>query len=181
MLSPSLWLDDDIIACAQFLLKEKFPHIAGLEPVVLAQSLAMSPAPNSELVQILNTNGNHWMVVSTVGCPANTISVYDSMNLPLSSYNKKVVADLMHSKEKEFTVQNVQVQYQCGGSDCGVFAIAFAMSLCAGENPGTILYRQEYAATYSMFGEIYFPRRESMQRVEVTKLPIYCVCRLSAS
>lgn len=63
-------------------------------------------------------------MVSTVGCAANTINVYDSMNLQLSSTNEKVVADILRCNEKEISVNYVQVQYQSGGSDCGLFALA---------------------------------------------------------
>lgn len=130
--SSHMWLDDAIVSATQFLLKNKYVHIRGLQPPILAQKLALTrdPQPSQEFIQVLCASGSHWIMVSTVRCPANTINVYDSMNLRLSSTNEKVIADLLRCTERDITVNYVQVQYQSGGSDCGLFALAFATSWC---------------------------------------------------
>ena len=67
VLEGSGWLDDDIIAASQYLLKKQHPAIGSLQPPALATKLAMEPQAK-ELVQVLNLRGEsldcgiyHWM------------------------------------------------------------------------------------------------------------------------
>ena len=53
----------------------------------------------------------------------------------LPSSIKRVIADLMHSSNNTITVEYANVQQQHGGNDCGLFAVANAKGLCAGEDP----------------------------------------------
>ena len=142
ILSTSQWLDDDIITVCQHLLKEHHPLVSGLQPVVLAEKFAMQPQ-SGEFVQILNAGRSHWMTVSTIGCELGEINVHDSLHLKLSSTNKKVVSDLMMYKGNAITVNYIDVQWQSGGADCGLFAIAFATALCFGHDPSKLLYHQQ--------------------------------------
>ena len=84
----------------------------------LADVYGMDPQPSTEFVQILNVNRNHWIVISTVNCPAPTVDVHDSFDLSLSSCLKKLVADLLQSPSEEITIRYCDVQWQSGGSDC---------------------------------------------------------------
>ena len=65
------------------------------------------------------------------------------MNMPLSSSVKKIIAELMHTDGKHIVFEHMNVQQQKGGSDCGLFAIANATTLCYGEDPVTFEYNQE--------------------------------------
>ena len=65
------------------------------------------------------------------------------MNSHLSTPLKKIVADLIHTSNKFITINYVKMQYQTGTSDCGLFAIAAACSICHGEDPGQLKYKQE--------------------------------------
>ena len=49
----------------------------------------------------------------------------------------------MHTPESILTVNVVNVTFQEGGSDCGLFAIAMAYDLCAGVDPVSRKYQQE--------------------------------------
>ena len=62
------WLDDLIITVAQYMLKQQHPSIGGFQPPALSQNLAMI-LPQEQFVQIVNVNKNHWIALSTVGCP----------------------------------------------------------------------------------------------------------------
>ena len=64
------------------------------------------------------------------------------MNGHLSSKNKKVVADILRCKSDAIVLEYIQVQYQVGTSDCGLFAVAFAASICNSEDPGKVLFHQ---------------------------------------
>ena len=62
------------------------------------------------------------------------------------------------------------VQIQRGGSDCGLFALAFATSLCEGENPSRISYIQHELRDH-LFGCLEsgvistFPQRREEKRL----------------
>ena len=75
---------------------------------------------------------------------------------------------------------------QAGGNDCGVFAVAFAVSLCLGELPENVCFDQDRMRdhlvmclekqTFSMF-----PcngRRQPKKFHTKTLVPVYCICRL---
>ena len=66
------WLNDKIILAAELLFKRKYPHISGLQSPSLAETMSFEPQPSSPFLQILCQNNNHWILVSTVGCPPKT-------------------------------------------------------------------------------------------------------------
>ena len=155
------------------------------QPIVLAEKFALQPQ-SGEFVHILNANGNHWMTVSTVGCVPGEINVYDSFHLKLSSTNKKLVADLMMYEGQAITVNYIDVQWQSGGSDCGLFAIAFATALCSGHDPSKVLYHQPSMRSHllnciSSEQITPFPERAVRRKVQKPRtelLPVFCICRL---
>ena len=54
---------------------------------------------------------------------------------------KNMVADLLHfSKSKP---SNVNVQYQLGSDDYGLFAIAYVCELCFSRDPKVVKYTQK--------------------------------------
>ena len=89
---------------------------------------------SSEFIQILNV-GRHWICMSTIGCCTGTMQVFDSL------YNRPNDVLIDHgcrmplSPQDAVTFFNVKVQKQIGGSDCGLFALAFATDLCFGLDP----------------------------------------------
>ena len=132
--SSTRWLDDIIIHTAQALLKKQFPMVGSLQPTYLAQKLAMEHQ-TGEFIQVRNAGNSHWMTVSTIGCAPGNIRVYDSLHLMLTSTLHMVIADLMMTTKKVISVKYADVQWQSGPSDCGLFALAFATSLCNGNDP----------------------------------------------
>ena len=81
--------------------------------------------------------------VSNIVCPPTTIQVFDSMpNIDLPPHAKAQIAATMCVKEAKNFLKFVSVQEQYGLSDCGVFAIAFATSLCARHSSAKITYIQ---------------------------------------
>ena len=79
ILSSTRWLDDSLMNMGQIMLLQQHPHINGLQNVLLGQKFAFNPQAE-EFVQILHENENHWITVSTIGCPPSTINVYDSLH-----------------------------------------------------------------------------------------------------
>ena len=73
ILSSAEWLNHDFITACQNLLHQQYPTL-GLQDPAFAQTFAMEPQAG-EFVQIINTNGNHWIKMLTIGCSASSVSV----------------------------------------------------------------------------------------------------------
>ena len=139
-----------------------------------------------EFVQIVNVQSNHWICLSTVGCKPSTINAYDSLHGCIDAHTRKLITDVLQSKHRCIEVCYADVQWQSGLSDCGLFAIAFATSICSGKDPTTITFRQEdmrshllsCIQTNRLTG---FPFRNTRRRskpIRKEKVHIYCACRL---
>ena len=63
-------------------------------------------------------------------------------NIYLPPRAKAQIAAIMFVKKANIFLAFVSVQKQYGHSDCGVFVIAFATSLCAGHSPAKTTYIQ---------------------------------------
>ena len=183
--SKEKWLDDTIITAAQSLLHKQFPYIEGFQKPFLGTQLAMEPQAG-EFVQILCVRNSHWICVSTVGCKPSTVNVYNSLHGSLDTHTQKLVADLMQSQKKHIEVRYADVQWQSRVNDCGLFAIAFATSICSGIDPTTITFEQPIMRSHLLdcilSGKLTpFPVRNNTRRPKPFKkeyISIYCVCRL---
>ena len=129
------WLTDGVMSAGLHLLKKNFPLVGGLQPTSMAYTHGFD-IQRGDFVQVLNVYGSHWITVSNIGCPTGTVDVYDSLlSRTLSSHTKKHIASILYLTSKKITVNFVAVQVQSGSSDCGLYSLAFAASLCAGEDP----------------------------------------------
>ena len=81
-----------------------------------------------------NHGGNHWIMVSSIGCSRNTVKICDSLNLRLSSTIVNVNVEFLHASNDFFTIEYARMQCQTGSDDCGLFAIASACALCNGHD-----------------------------------------------
>ena len=88
-----------------------------------------------EFVQVLNVAASHWILISTINCPPGVVNVYDSGGRYTTSRNKKEIAALLQTGKDTITLHYMNVQHQVGVSDCGLFALAFATSLCHAIDP----------------------------------------------
>ncbi len=141
ILESNSWLDDEIVKATQTLLKRTYPAVEGLQPPSLGEQFGIEPQP-FEFVQVLNDHGKHWITVFTIGCEASSINVFDSLHGKLSPHTERLVADILQSQDCAIRVNCINVQWQSGVNDCGLFALAFAASLSAGQDPATISYDQ---------------------------------------
>lgn len=104
LLTGGDWLTDNIIFAAQQLLHQQNPQISGLQDPALAMTRTFAVQGSQEFVQCLNMSDNHWITISTVGCEPSTIKVYDSANGMLTSTMKTVMADLLHTNNKNILI-----------------------------------------------------------------------------
>ena len=81
------------------------------------------------------------------GNPKDTITIYDSLYGDISpSYRAKFlrqIAYMVMATSSQITLQWADTQKQKGTSDCGLFAIAAATSLCYGISPQYCTWEQE--------------------------------------
>ena len=184
--SPSGWLTDKVIHSAQLLMLQQFPHILGLQPPVLQQTLAFQ-VHRGEFVQIICVGDNHWCTVSNIGCGEGELKVYDSLYRTVSTDTLRIMASLVFSSASQLVVRMMDVERQSNGSDCGVLAIAFAYDVCHGDDPCTVRFdhksiRQHLADCLEKCSLSRFPvaskRRSSSVRQKSQTVDLHCSCRL---
>ena len=135
---PNGWLDCSIIQQAQVLLQQQNPLIDGLQRPTLGQVRNFDIA-SGEFIQILHTGSDHWLCSSSIGCSPGVVHLFDSFyNDVILTEVEEQTQDLLGSKQVDLVY--VPVQQQTNGSDCGVFATAFATCLAFGENPAHMTF-----------------------------------------
>ena len=135
LMSPVEWLPDSIINAAQLVLKKE-SGLLGFQETTLGMTLAYDVLRGG-FIQILHDGHGHWLTVSTIEATSPTeVFVYDSMYVSTNTNVKRQIAAIMARPEETITVKMMDVQKQAGGSDCGVFAIAFATALVNDKQPG---------------------------------------------
>ena len=141
------------------------------------------------MIQILHRGdikSGHWFTISTVDCKEGTINWYDSIYNDLDKESKQQICAIIKPAGKNLIFQKCPVQNQVGGSDCGLFAIAFAVSICLGVNPSKFIYDQENMRRHlteclenQKFSNFPFSVNTNWKKKKVTKTRehIYCICR----
>ena len=171
------------------LLKLKFPHINGLQDCSLSDTLNFKSL-HGEFVQVLNCDGRHWICISTYGCPLGKVNVFDSLRSgDISVSTKEAIATIVYTTRKSILLSFGDVQQQSNGYDCGLFALAYASSVCSGIDPTLIKYRSYELRSHFLKcptkGE-----HQDFPVEPVTRKPghpmnssfrIYCFCRLPDS
>ena len=94
---------------------------------------------SGEFIQILHTGTDHWLCISSIGCSPGVVHLFDSF------YNDVILTEIEEQTQdllggKQVHLVYVPVRQQTNGSDCGVFAIAFATCLAFGENPAHVTF-----------------------------------------
>ena len=180
------WLTDKHINAARSLLKEQFPLQQGLQDTILLQHGKYDSGINC-LVQVIHINGNHWVCVSNKFSPKGTVDVLDcSSGNGNSTSLKRQLAIILKCRSAFFRVRHVEVQRQTGYADCGIFAIAFAYTLCSGLDPHTIHYNQalmrphfELCIDNEKFAMFLTSGQTTRKRLKFVKIvDIFCTCRM---
>lgn len=142
ILSDRGWLDDNVINAAQSLLKDQY-GTAGLQKTTLGYHLQYD-VMRREFVQVVYNGKNHWLTLSTIGLQESTatVNVYDSLYTSLSTSTKMQVCALLCTMNSSIDFRFIDADKQANTSDCGLYAIAYATSLCCGQDPCSIQYCQ---------------------------------------
>ena len=182
--SNQSWLNDNIINAAQNLLKTKY-GTPGLQNTLLTTALQGCVVGGEEFVQVLHSGGNHWLTVSTIGCPYSTVNIYDSMCCTLPHSTQKMICALLVSHEPNVTLRFIDVDRQNNANDCGLYALAFASTLCSGKDPRHITFSKtdlrKHLLQCLMQNEMEPFPGEKLRRKKMVKetmiLEIFCTCR----
>jgi len=181
-------LRDDHINAGISLFHNQFPHIQGMFAVDLGGTADMFPkAEGDQWIQIVNDpHAQHWLVAA-YGFNGLGLIVYDSMRFHKDgrAHFLACLASLVRTEEEELAYHIASCQKQDNNYDCGIFAIAFAVSLANGKNPSQITYdpvqlRPHYIDCLNNNELTEFPTKSNMSRRSLgatEKIAIYCTCR----
>ena len=132
------WLNDQHMFVAQNLIKQQYPHFSGLFPTVIQGNQTL---PKGSL-QIIHTNNNHWVAVSTCNMAQEDFILYDSMYTSVGNNTRIILAKMITTDRPYFTVRVANITKQSGESDCGVYAIAFITHIASGLDPSLCVFDQ---------------------------------------
>ena len=140
----------------------------------------------SEFIQIVNI-GAHWVCISTLGCQAGIVRIFDSLYSKPSSVAIYHACRILHHPQNTVTFLNKRVQKQVGSSDCALFALAFATDLCYGLYPTSPRHsqkemQQHYVTCLESGAIVPFPKTDKRAPFHLgcnsISVPIFCLCRL---
>ena len=135
------WLTDHIIGAAHFVLRDQFPYIGGMKNTTLGPVNNFT-VQRGEFAQILQKGSSHWVLASNIGCSSpSEVRLYDSLFRDrIQQAVKQQIASIIYEEGKSFKIVVPKVQRQNNYHDCGVFAIAFLVSLLHGLNPSDLTF-----------------------------------------
>ena len=116
--------------------------MGGLQPPYLGQTCS-STIETGKYIQVVHNGADHWLVVTNIGVPRDgVVRVYDSLYKCLTTSTELQIASIVNTSQPKISIELVDVQKQCGSSDCSVYAIAYATALSLGQDPGTLVFSQ---------------------------------------
>ena len=124
-------------------------------------------------------------MASNIGCSnPSEVNLHDSLfrgRIPMSV--KKQIASLVYEEGKKFQIIVPRVQRQNNNDDCGVFAIAFLVSLLSGLNPTNLTFDSGYwslvsGASFDPFPLAKVQEKRKQEPAFVQEVPVICECRM---
>ncbi|XP_067929247.1 uncharacterized protein [Watersipora subatra] len=182
----SVWLADDDMELAVNLIRFQWPDIKTQAPCYIQRPGGFDTANHSKYVQILHTNGNHWLACTNIGS-STFVRLFDSLAFDLDDQALKGIASLHKTLAPHLRLRWESVQRQDGANDCGLFAIAFLVETLFGFNPAKVTFDQRLLRMHLFNclkeGEFTrFPKcLEEKRRVrsKYVTVKVYCKCRLT--
>ncbi|KAF3698781.1 Calcium-responsive transcription factor [Channa argus] len=187
MLLSEQWLNDKHINASQSLLREDFPFLEGLHDTVQLPAARAQVHTTADVIQIHHV-GQNWLVSASI---RGQLQIYDSL-LPSSctplTLRQQIVALYKTFCKGPDGILEVQIkctQKQQRAMDCGLFAIANAVSLASGIDPADIQYNlnvmRAHLHTCLTKGKLkMFPHTQRKSRWIVAErceiLSKYCIC-----
>ncbi|CAM1331910.1 SPP1 (predicted) [Pycnogonum litorale] len=178
------WLTDIHMLAASKIIKMHAPHIAGLEDTILLHSQNIKH-PNKEFIQFFNMENTHWITVSNVNSHFGEVNIYDSLTSTLKRDAVSEICGFVKSKTNTLKLNFKNVDQQTDASSCGIYAVAFAVTLATGRDPVNITYsgdlRGEFIISLQKKILFQFATKDIYRPLDTLKteeVDIYCICRM---
>ena len=176
------------------MIHKQFPTLDGLQSCCYAEKPCFRPTTDT-FIQILNTHpkdgGVHWVTVATYESPVSgAVRLYDSgLSLGVSTSIEKSVCNMLRSPDNSVSIKLMNNDVQPNTNDCGVYAIAFAVSLAFGKEPAHLHYDNSKMRTHllnciksGILTE--FPSKPESRKnlyIQAHTIPLHCTCRMPES
>ena len=149
------WLGDTHMGYFCALMNKQFPAIKCFEPFDYQILAGFPSVDGKDFIQIVHSGTDHWAVLTNLGIPQEKknkeVILYDSL---VQLKGKKsclvksavewqacqLLRDGSDPHPKSLIIHTYPCQQQTNGYDCGVFALAFAISLAYGQKPEETQY-----------------------------------------
>ena len=129
-------LEDQHISAAINILQKDYPIIIQPPSVFHATGFEYCPF---ETLEVVHNGAQHWVLLSSMN---GTISIYDSLNMKPTDVLLKQITQLFSPDDTLPQFKQHHCHKQLGATDCGVFAIAYAIDVLHGNSPQHIRYDQ---------------------------------------
>ncbi|XP_062581102.1 protein mono-ADP-ribosyltransferase PARP14-like isoform X2 [Saccostrea cucullata] len=131
------WLEDRVMDTAMSIVKRNFPDIRGLQETCVASVMGQHglKKQSGKFLQIINTQGNHWILLSNIGWDHHHVRVFDSCYRKLNADTRSCIVALVPASQSTIKVLMPAYQRQENKSDCGLFAVAAMFALALGKDP----------------------------------------------
>ena len=127
-------------------------------------------------------------MISTIGCPTDNVNVYCSMQKWPSELSFHAITSFLKFTNDKVVARLANVSKQDGGSDCGLFVIAYAETLLRGLDPVNLVFNQEVMRAHlirclesGVIGPFPVQCQRTVRRQYVRQhtVALYCKCRTS--
>ena len=99
-------LNDNHVSVYMYLLKQRFPHIRGLQNTLLQQRLdpviELNRKEDGMMLQIIHIQDNHWVAIQQQS--EDEVLMFDSAYTEISSKTFDLISKLIHSEKNQLTV-----------------------------------------------------------------------------
>ena len=188
ILNTNRWLDDKLVNASLRILakqfKDKFEG-TGLQDVGIGICGNFN-IETGEFIQVLHSNSNHWIVISTIGTNNSEVMIYDSLYITVLQDVRCQISSLICTPNRSIRLKIVDVVKQSGMNDCGLFAVAYVTTLSFGIDPGKLVFNQANMRKHlesCLENEHFtlFPVNRERRKIHIKaeiNVPISCSCRM---
>ena len=131
MTHETAWLNDNVIAAAQNVLKRQ-TVMSGLQPPPCIGQTCSSMVQYGECFQFINNGHGHRLKIAV---NYGLINIYKQLLYKCKCICRDQVAAIVHTSESKITLNFFDVQIQVGSCDCRFMAVVFATSQAYGKPP----------------------------------------------
>ena len=179
------WLSANHISAANKLMLKAFPHQKGLQDTHYLAKKMYWPSTPKKFVQVIHVGDCHWACLSNKYSEDNTVELYDTLFTKPGDTIQEQVSTIMNCETADIIIRVMNVEHQQSGHSCGLYAIAFAVDLCLGNDPCSSLYDEEKMRShlelcFNKQALTRFPqqfRKVSHRVLDEISIPVYCICR----